>query len=73
MKKKNRKLISRVGLIILSLLLIGAGAMTIFLRKDITYSNYWGGLVFAPLVIIIGFFLIYLAVFKWEKFNNKMQ
>jgi hypothetical protein len=37
---------------------------------EMHYSNWWGGLVFAPFIIIVGTFLLYLVIFKWQKINN---
>jgi hypothetical protein len=34
------------------------------------WSNYWGGLVFAPFAIIFGLLLIYVAIFRWRKLQE---
>jgi hypothetical protein len=35
------------------------------------WKNYWGGLVFPPFAIFVGFLLIYVAIFHWRKLRKK--
>jgi tellurite resistance protein TehA-like permease len=35
------------------------------------WRNYWGGLVFAPFAIFVGFLLIYVAIFHWRKLRKE--
>jgi hypothetical protein len=44
--------------------MISLGVAPILKRGDIFYTNGFGGLVFSPLAIIIGFFTVGCAVFK---------
>lgn len=45
------------------LVAIGYGAAQIAQGK-VSYENYWGGLVFAPLVIVFGIFMVYVGLFR---------
>jgi hypothetical protein len=51
-------------LVALSVPLLGVRTL---LKGDLFYSNYWGGLVFGSLAIVIGLLGLYLAVFRWRK------
>ena len=44
---------------------------TDLLRGRLHYGNYWGGPVFAPLAIVLGVFLLYVALFKWGRINER--
>lgn len=44
--------------------MISLGIASILIRGDIFYTNWFSGLVFAPLVIVFGIFIIGCAVFK---------
>jgi len=46
------------------LAMISLGVAPVLKRGDIFYSNWFGGLVFAPLAIIFGLFTIGCALFK---------
>lgn len=68
-RNKRKDKFVRVTFVFLSLFIISLG-LTHFFAGDIHYSNWWGGLVFAPFTIFVGIFLLCLVVFKWEKINN---
>jgi hypothetical protein len=36
-----------------------------------SYRSYWGGLVFAPVLIVIGFLLLYAALFRWNRLTGE--
>ena len=59
----------RAVLILIGLVLIGQGVLSIT-GGDLNYRNYWGGLVYAPLGILVGAFLIYLVLFRWEQMSK---
>ena len=69
-KRNTKKLFVRFGAILVALVIIGTGLIPVALKRDFFYSNWWGGLVFAPLAVLIGIFLLYLIVFKWEKIEK---
>ena len=69
-KKSSKKRVVRSGAILIALTLIGTGLISVMLKRDLFYSNWWGGLVFAPLTMLAGIFLLYLVVFKWEKLEK---
>lgn len=46
------------------LAMVGFGISALVQRGDMFYTNWFGGLVFAPLAIIFGVFTIGCAVFK---------
>ncbi len=70
MKVNSKQIFLRSGLILVALIVIGTGLIPVVLKKDLFYSNWWGGMVFTPLVVLIGTFFLYLAVFKYEKINK---
>jgi hypothetical protein len=59
-----------MGLLAILLILIGTGTV---LKGDLTYRNYWGGLVFAPIVIPVGLVLLYLVIFRWRKLSQRPE
>ena len=70
--KKRRQLVKVIGLNIFSLLLVFYGFYHIAQGKH-SYSNYWGGQVFAPVAIVAGVLLSYIACFRIEGFSKKSQ
>jgi len=70
MRRATRDKIGRISLIVLSILLILTGLAHI-VGGSIGWRNYWGGLVFPPVAIFSGSLLIYLAVFRWRKLQEK--
>ncbi len=53
--------------VLISLAVIATGIRSLFGEGDMHYQNSWGELVFAPVTIIVGFFFLYLVLFKWDK------
>jgi hypothetical protein len=51
----------------LSLILTGVAALQ---EGRLHYANYWGGSVFAPLAIVLGFCVLVIVVVKWRPFNG---
>ena len=43
---------------------VGFGISTLLRRGEMFYTNWWGGLVFAPLAVILVLFIIGCALFK---------
>jgi hypothetical protein len=70
MKRSTRGRIGRSSLIVFSLLLIFTGTAHIT-GGSIGWRNYWGGLVFPPFAILFGLLLIYVAIFRWRKLEEK--
>ena len=66
MKKRTKKIYQGFAILI-SLAVIATGIRPLIVKGDMFYNNWWGGLVFAPLTIIVGFLLLYLIIFKWDK------
>jgi len=54
---------SRSVFLLLGLAAIALGVVPV-LRGDLFYENWWGGLVFSPIAIILGLVMILGAVFK---------
>jgi Flp pilus assembly protein TadB len=50
-----------IATIFAAILIIG-GCVTLY-RGSLGWTNYWGGLVFAPFAIVVGL-LVFVAVFK---------
>lgn len=57
-----------LGLVGLGLLSLG---LTPLLKGGLFYQTYWGGAAFAPLVIVIGAFTIYMATFGWRRLEGR--
>ena len=70
MKTSTRDRIGRISLIVFSFFLIFMGAAHI-MRGSMGWRNYWGGLVFPPFAIFFGLLLIYVALFRWRKLQEK--
>ncbi|MCJ7500339.1 hypothetical protein MUP29_08795 [bacterium] len=72
MKKEKGKLV-RGTLVLVALALIATGLRSFFLNSDLFYSNWWGGLVFAPFTLVVGVLFLYLLIFKWDKFKEAIN
>jgi hypothetical protein len=59
-----RRPLTRVVAGLAGLAMVGFGIGALVRRADIFYTNWFGGLVFAPLAILLGVFTIGCAVFK---------
>jgi hypothetical protein len=72
LSEKKRESIGKVFLILISIILIlfGIGKL---LKGDLNYSNYWGGVVFAPIAIIIGIILIFVVLFSKNLIKNNQE
>lgn len=79
-KKKQDKL----GKIFISFfaLIIIFYCVASLIKDELNYPNYWGGVVFAPVGIIIGLLVLYIIWFRWKdveknedafKHNSKMD
>ncbi len=64
-----RKPVLRVVSGLLGLLLILQGISWI-VRGNLNYQNYWGGIVFAPLAILVGGLFVYLVIFQWNRLGR---
>ncbi|NCC52459.1 MAG: hypothetical protein EOM20_14745 [Spartobacteria bacterium] len=64
--KKKREQFGRAGLGCASVLLI-TGGLLYLLQSVSFYRNYWGGIVFAPLAILVGMAALWLTVFHWKR------
>jgi uncharacterized membrane protein len=67
--KKRRELFARVGIGFFGVILVLIGLSKIF-GGNLNYSNYWGGVVFAPLTIIIGILVLIIVLFRWKAIDN---
>ena len=64
-KKTIKEILIRSFAALIALAVIATGARAL-IKDNLFYDNWWGGLVFAPLTIIIGALLLFLIIFKWE-------
>jgi hypothetical protein len=69
MKPARRDRYNKIAFIVLGLILIFQGAAGIMGNRW-TYSNYWGGGVFAPFAILMGVLFIYIAIFRYDAFKK---
>jgi len=65
--KKRAKRIYQGFAILIALAVITTGLRLLLFKGHMFYNNWWGGLVFSPLTIVVGLFLLYLVIFKWDK------
>jgi hypothetical protein len=49
-----------------AMFLMLSGLASLFTGR-VSYHNYWGGLVFAPLTIVLGILLLYIATFRFDR------
>jgi uncharacterized membrane protein len=70
--RNNKGLFTRVvvGLIFIGIILIGFKHI---FAGNLNYSNYWGGIVFTPIAILIGILGLVIVVFRWESFANSQN
>ncbi len=64
-----RKPVLRVVSVLLGLLLILQGISWI-VRGNLNYLHYWGGIVFAPLAVLVGLIFVYLVIFQWDRLGG---
>jgi len=57
--------------ILICLAVIAKGTFSLY-KSGWVYSNYWGGLVFAPIGILVGLLFIYVIIFRWDTLNKPM-
>lgn len=55
---------------VLSLCILFFGTMAILKSPLMSYTNYWGGLVFGPFAIVVGALLIMVAVIFPERLGR---
>ena len=67
--KKKRELYARIGLGIFGIILVLMGIFNI-IRGELNYTNYCGGIVFAPVAIIIGILILIIVFFRWRTMNQ---
>jgi hypothetical protein len=51
--------------------MIGMGIAPLVVRRDLFYTNWFGGLVFAPLAIVGGIFTVFCAAFRPSWLANR--
>jgi hypothetical protein len=52
---------------------IGSGLHAIVVNNDFNYTNWFGGLVFAPVAILLGGVVLFGALFKPEILGRRMS
>lgn len=72
MKKKTKRLISFIGGYSIAGFMIASATVAIFSGR-INYKNYWGGVVFAPIAIIVGIVFIVLVHREWKGKKVKLK
>jgi hypothetical protein len=69
MKGGGKPRYARSGLGLLGLGVLSLGLKTL-LKGHLFYQTYWGGAAFAPIGVLIGVLIIYLATFGWSRFER---
>ena len=59
-----RRPLARIVVGLAGLSMVGFGVGSVLRRGDMFYTNWFGGLVFGPLAILLGVFIIGCAMFK---------
>jgi len=67
--KKRRELLGRLGLGFFGIILVLMGLSSIH-KGELNYENYWGGVVFAPVAIIMGILVLIIVIFRWKAMNQ---
>lgn len=62
--------LKRAVFVVLALLLVFQG-LTLLRRGESSYRNYWGGLVFVPLAIVVGALLLWTATRRSDLLNDR--
>ena len=71
-KKQNQiKLLPRLVLSVICLTMIASGLRVTF-SGELTFKNYWGGVVFGPLAVILGVIFLYVVLFRWRTFDKPL-
>ena len=55
--------------------LVGLGFLSLglmpLLKGGFFYQTYWGGAAYAPLVVLVGVFVLYMATFGWRRLESR--
>ena len=70
--KNKKSLFTRIFIGLFGFILIMTGLKNIFYGNQ-NYSNYWGGIVFAPIAILIGVLVIIITVFRFDSITNSKE
>ena len=52
----------------LAILTLGLGPIS---KGGLFYQTYWGGAAFAPILVLIGGLVIYMATFGWSRLERR--
>lgn len=70
LSRNRRNVLARGCCLLAALFTIGL-AMAKIATGNLLYSNYWGGLVFAPLVLVGGLVFLAAVLFRWRKLQQR--
>ncbi len=70
--KNKKSLFTRIFIGVFGFVLILTGFKNIF-YGNLNYSNYWGGVVFAPIAILVGILAIIIAAFRFDSIVNSKE
>lgn len=68
-----RGFLFRGVIVVLGLAATGLGLFPLLTRGETSYTNWWGGLVFAPFAVLFGIALVAMALLKPEWLGSKSQ
>ncbi len=63
---KSRQMANRIAGVVVGVLAVVLGLASLLNGKS-SYQNYWGGLVFAPVAILMGFLVLFISIFRPTK------
>jgi hypothetical protein len=61
---------ARPGMFLVGLALLSP-SLLVLLKGAAFYQNYWGGVAFAPIGVVVGAFAMYLATFGWKALESR--
>ena len=69
LNRKTRNILEKIFGTLVATIFISIGVLTL-VQGELVFSNYWGGVIFAPLGILLGIFILYILWFKWKDYEK---
>jgi len=69
-KKRERYAIIFISFFAIVLIIIGIASLY---SVELNYSNYWGGVVFAPIAIIVALITLFIIIFKRKELKENAE
>lgn len=69
MHEEIRERVGRIAVAFAGGLVIIVAVLSM-LGGELSFENYWGGLVFAPIAMLVGALALFVALFKWRNLTG---